>query len=577
MPDIDIKNYPLNLPTDLPLALFPVRLETALIKDGQELLVRIYPDTVHVDSFEPKLTETEITLGKHFWEQTWLAGNDESLERSAWAQLATQFGSARAAWIARELEPKNLTNWPHKPIGNGILPINPVWPELTTHTEAWTRAPHTEILPNKWIALGYKKDEAVPIFAVESEEVKQPLAVGISPKIGLNADILSEDAQVGWLVNFDQAEMMGMGLRIPLTEEERKDLDRLLVLGVQTSSGENSRKILEKLLEAHHYTQGLSFLPQGTPTNNTDDAPSGYSTLDPGFENSYRTERKTATISTHEKEKDTNGAITARALGIESKIFTHVREAIASEQAGAQSMNSALWQASWGYFLEQMMAGTKADSSTPSEEQISQARAHFERYVLARGPLPALRIGKQPYGLLPVTTLEHWKQIKDDGSLDANLINFLRKLREIWHRSLANVKKVPGGSGTDETLLQILAMAPTSVNCAQRPAQRIALRSSPPSDEALQAGNQTSKELIQNLGLSWIPRQLRMIYANQSSVFQWAKGLVTPSKDTSLEAKRYAFCDYLITKSYVDIQQHALNSKYDSLFDWLLQEVMWLH
>ena len=72
-------------------------------------------------------------------------------------------------------------------------------------------------------------------------------------------------------------------------------------------------------------------------------------------------------------------------------------------------MNTALWQATWGYFLFQML-GADATSERPlKDEDIAWARSHFIDYVRAGGPLPALRIGKQPYGVLPVTSLSAWK------------------------------------------------------------------------------------------------------------------------------------------------------------------------
>ena len=43
-----------------PVALFPVRLETryfATPPNGFELRVRVYPDTVHLDTHEPELTD----------------------------------------------------------------------------------------------------------------------------------------------------------------------------------------------------------------------------------------------------------------------------------------------------------------------------------------------------------------------------------------------------------------------------------------------------------------------------------------------------------------------------------------
>ena len=150
MPVSDL-NSSLGLKTDLPLALFPVRLETHF-KDNN-LWVRIYPDTIHVDSFEPELTEIEITWGKNFWRQTWLAGKDEARERSAWAQLAEHFGAARAAWIAQILIPENLERQPSSIPPDSILPVEPKFPEPDTHKEAWTRAPHSQILPDKWIVL----------------------------------------------------------------------------------------------------------------------------------------------------------------------------------------------------------------------------------------------------------------------------------------------------------------------------------------------------------------------------------------------------------------------------------------
>ena len=93
-----------------PLVLFPVRLETRFFQqtDGTtDLCVRVYPDKVHVDSHEPKLTDDELTWGKHFWEQMSEAGTGETAEdrrKAAWRQLAERFDPPRAAWIAVRLK-----------------------------------------------------------------------------------------------------------------------------------------------------------------------------------------------------------------------------------------------------------------------------------------------------------------------------------------------------------------------------------------------------------------------------------------------------------------------------------------
>ena len=60
------------LTDDVPVALFPVRIETRFI--GAELLIRIYPDDLHVDSHEPELTESEWIAGVRFWTELWRSG-----------------------------------------------------------------------------------------------------------------------------------------------------------------------------------------------------------------------------------------------------------------------------------------------------------------------------------------------------------------------------------------------------------------------------------------------------------------------------------------------------------------------
>ena len=45
--------------------LFPVRIETRFVTDGNgpQLLVRIYPDEIHIDTHETALTKEEVDAG----------------------------------------------------------------------------------------------------------------------------------------------------------------------------------------------------------------------------------------------------------------------------------------------------------------------------------------------------------------------------------------------------------------------------------------------------------------------------------------------------------------------------------
>ena len=82
------------------------------------------------------------------------------------------------------------------------------------------------------------------------------------------------DAGMQWLVDFDTAVKAGMALKIPLTAEQRATgFDRIFVYGLRTQ-GTSGTDAFSSLLDAHHYTDGFSLVPQGAPTNNTPDADS---------------------------------------------------------------------------------------------------------------------------------------------------------------------------------------------------------------------------------------------------------------------------------------------------------------
>src|SRR5207247_1048530 len=44
-------------------------------------------------------------------------------------------------------------------------------------------------------------------------------------------------------------------------------------------------------------------------------------------------------------------------------------------------------------------------------------RSFFTRYVRAGGPLPPIRIGRQPYGVLPVTSLDAWQPLDPEPEI----------------------------------------------------------------------------------------------------------------------------------------------------------------
>ena len=464
-----------------PLVLFPVRLETRFFAqaDGSsELRVRIYPDTVHIDTHEPELTVDEVTWGEHFWEQTWRAANDEERGKSAWRQLADRFDPPRAAWIARSLKPLNPEDRPSDPIAAAQpLAQPPRFPSPATNNEPWTRAPAARALPNQWIVLGYKNGRLV--VNVKGGLISDTLAAGPDPSPSAHVDQLGIDAGMKWMVDFSVAESVGMGIRARLTQEDAAaGLDFLLVMGIKDSLDRATdwAPNLAALLDAHHYTDGLSFVPHGTPSNNTADAPSGFSSTDAGHEASYLAERSAAAVQPGD---GSNADVLANAFGLVNpgQVFANLADATAKEQLDGRHMNTALWQATWGYFLLQMLGVGAAGESPLSDDDIAWARSHFIDYVRASGPLPAFRIGRQPYGILPVTSLDAWQapaSQQNQAARDLALRDFLIRLRDLWRRNVAEAPRLGRSDdldqekGIDKDLAEVLSMDGQSSNYSMR-------------------------------------------------------------------------------------------------------------
>ena len=513
-------------PGDLPLVLLPIRLETRffmLPAGGAELRVRVFPDKIHLDSHEIDLTADEQTWGQHYWRQDWAAGEDARARADAWRQLADRFGARRAAWIVRSLTPTNLAQRPVAP---------PVFPAVTVapQDEAWRHAPQARLMPDRWVAIVHSGGRAA--ITATGRDIVRPLAIGPNPlapapDAGTEAaisrgDQLAIDSGMKWIIDFNEAESVGMALRMAIPAATlTATLDSLVVFGVIRSlSVADTATQLADLLDAHHYTDGLAFVRPGTPTNNTDNRRAGYNTDDPGHQRSFAVE-----VDGTPQLVDNNALRVGTALGLPfdriAPTFGRVERGLERDDLNMRSMNTALWQVGWGYFLSNMI-GPEAGLKQNDQDW---ARRHYLDHVRCFGPLPTLRCGVQPYGLLPVTSLDLWQPSASQGttSQDAWLKGMLLSLRDsVWRPALGSVARIGNRQNPidpDADLADVMRTDAVSNGYRTRNVFgshflqhlfRFVASGMPDSGAAQTA-------LLQQLGIAWRPRTSRLWNAD----WQW--------------------------------------------------------
>ncbi len=557
-----------------PVTMLPVRIETRFADAGTagaarpQLWVRIYPDDISVDTFEPDLSTAEVAAAKTYWERMVAAGGVADAQRAAWTALASAFGSGRAGyivdsyqpqdpwpvpdkahptdeilvvpaqtslsaseasavsayWIARwraagnaadiqaaqtALEaavgttragelvasyvPVNLADGPTPPDTAASAAVSVTFvvfpPDPPAKTWSWSQAPHVMDLPERFVVLGYQ--DGAQVLEAVGGIVTTPLYVGPDPSadpsesIHPDGDTLSVPDELAWLVDFERAQAAGMALAIDLTAAQaREGFDRLLVLGVQLSAAPaDGTAALEELL-AHHQAgrTGLALVPQGAPTHNTTGAGTAYTRVDdPNLSFDDRQNQPLFTPTTDPNTKR-DGQWMADALGVNPAVFSAVHGAGGADQLQARAMQRALWPATLGYWMETMMAPVFGD------DIVAQTRSFFTQHVRGRGAVPAMRVGRQPYGVLPTTAFSRiaWvarpqnpTRLTGSGSAAqqrflAGLLTLLREIDQDWTSMSSAAASVGKAGDAHQLLLDIIGLQPDSVEYYWRYSESVA-------------------------------------------------------------------------------------------------------
>jgi hypothetical protein len=445
-----------------------------------------------VPAVDGALAPAEQTALATFWPALWRAAGDRLAEQAARAALATAVGAERAIVLEQEFAPVNRAEEPIPPLGRdevGVSVAFVVFPpdeDVPTKRTGWSRAPKATLLPDRFVFIGRTAGQE-PVVAMGAP-VPSPLVTGPDPYAPPAEQLRPQDGDLfvpeamRWMVDFAEAVRVGMGIRVPLTgAQATAGFDRVLVVGVRLATDALTAKAdLEALLEHHRLGRsGMSLVPQGTPTNNLDSGPSGFSRVDDADRSFDALFQGGAGYPAENDPLDKrDGQWLTEFLGLAPTSFQKVQHSGGRDQGDARAMNTALWPATLGYWMETMMQPVFAAAA------VDATREFFTGYVSARGIVPAIRIGRQPYGILPTTAFSRLGWLAPERVRHAavppgrsvflrQLLEVLRRMDADWTTLAAGVSAVGQGTDPHKTLLDVIGLHPGSAELSNRYAESV--------------------------------------------------------------------------------------------------------
>lgn len=469
----------------------PLNAEPAKINPEDILLVA----TIETDDVTTlPFSAAEETALKTYWRALWLADGDAVQENSALEAFSGSVGAARAAELPEIYQPFNLKDRPKNGLPKSAVNVAvetlllPKTDTMATRAHSWSRAPQVYVLPERFVLLAYVGDDVV--INELGAPVPNPLVVGPNPNAPKPEQDAPEDAfdavlipEIRWMTDFKEAIRVGMGFRVDLSPESaQRGFDRLLVVGLQMgANAAEGRHLLEGLLQHHQYSsKGLGLLPQGAATNNTESQNAAFSRADDpdeSFDLYFEKNTPPAPPPGDPLLMMRDGEWLSKWLGLGTDTFARTLYARGADQCEARAMNTALWPVTLGYLMDSMMQEV-FDAS-----DVEWTRHFFTRYVSGRGPVPALRIGRQPYGILPVSDFRNMSWFNQEAQFERStwfsylgrlhgVLNNLTGEWEVMKERADWVSKKQNSDGmpvdAHQALLNIVGLHPASVEFYQR-------------------------------------------------------------------------------------------------------------
>ena len=257
--------------------------------------------------------------------------------------------------------------------------------------------------------------------------------------------------ELRWMVDFEAAVVAGMGSRCArprAAPTSTRPLQRLIALGVRLADERAGRRCAWRSCSSITATaaRGLALVPQGTPTNNTDEARRATAARTMPTRPTTPCSAQRGVLRGHGRRLVDCGRrpVAGRRQWVSIRTMLRPRAARRTARTAPRRArcNRALWPATFGYALETMLHPV-LDADAGRRARAGSTRTSSR----AAGRCRALRIGDQPYGVLPTSAISRWDWLDGDDARGRRRAAHAGRLHRLPRRARARARDDARGLG----------------------------------------------------------------------------------------------------------------------------------
>lgn len=405
------------------------------------LCLRIYPDVVALTQTARQISRAEYLAGKDFWLK-YIFTDKADYRQSLWLAICDLYPAYRAAFILKRTFPKanyNIISRKAKEFHDNELTLEDFMKEIddnfvnsfpTTYVdngEELFSIPVTSLLPDRFVVnASFKtKKNAIRTISQYGHRLPKQLQVGLDLN---NLESTTEErctvdnkkqlylnGGLQWMTDYDEAERMGMAITVPLSSfvngrkgcKRQFEFNQIFVYGINDADNDEASKMIEEMFTTHLYSdKAMDVISFDTASNiiTSDDAKYAFDSSEDVQRNRFQHQPYNC-VTPHKPEKNNDLDLLDKLFCLKESVLGNIDvpgEAGTAEVELQRTVNKLMIE----YMTDDKVVPIvnpllTAIKNTPSLHD------YLCKDVLPRGPFPMMRIGDQPYGILPACDLKH--------------------------------------------------------------------------------------------------------------------------------------------------------------------------